>query len=55
MDSFSDVEISQYESNALISKIVPNEEDRKQFLKSLYSAIDSQETKFYRNIPTLSK
>ena len=54
-DSFSDVEMAQYESNALISKIVPDEEDRKQFLSSLYSAIDRQETKFYRNIPSLSK
>lgn len=54
-DSFSDVELSQYESNALISKIVPKEEDRKQFLTSLYSAIESQETMFYRNIPSLSK
>ena len=54
-DSFSDVEMSQYESNALISKIIPKEEDRKEFLTSLYSAIESQETMFYRNIPSLSK
>lgn len=55
LDSFSDVEMSQYESNALISKIVPVEEDRVKFLNSLFSAIDSQQTTFYRNIPSLSK
>ncbi|MEL4456027.1 hypothetical protein [Lutimonas vermicola] len=54
-DSLSDVELSQYESNALIAKIIPNEEGRMQFLTSLYSAIESQESKFYRNIPSLSK
>ena len=51
-DTFSDVEDSQYESNALLSKIVPEEEDRRNFLSSLFSAIESQETLFYRNIPT---
>lgn len=55
MDSFCDVEMSQYESNALISKIVPNEEAREEFLNSLYSVIESQETTFYRNVPALSK
>ena len=54
-DTFSDVEDSQYESNALLSKIVPEEEDRRNFLSSLFSAIESQETLFYRNIPSLSK
>lgn len=54
-DTFSDVEASQYESNALLSKIVPKEEDRRNFLSSLFSAIESQETLFYRNIPSLSK
>ncbi len=54
-DSFTDVELSQYESNALIAKIIPEEEDRRQFLTSLFSAIESQETMFYRNIPSLSK
>lgn len=55
LDSFSDVEMSQYESNALLSKIVPKEEEREQFLSSLFSAIESQQTSFYRNIPSLSK
>jgi len=54
-DTFSDVEESQYESNALLSKIVPKEEDRADFLSSLFSAIESQETTFFRNIPSLSK
>ena len=55
MDSFSDVEMSQYESNALLSKIVPGEDERSEFISSLFSAIESQETSFYRNIPSLSK
>ena len=55
MDSFSDVELSQYESNALLSKIVPKEEERRDFLTSLFSAIESQTTLFYRNVPSLSK
>lgn len=55
MDSFSDAELSQYESNALLAKIFPEENDRKQFLFSVYSAIESQETSFYRNVPSLSK
>ncbi len=55
MDSFSDAELSQYESHALLSKMYPNENDRRQFLSSLFSAIESQETSFYRNVPSLSK
>lgn len=55
LDSLSDVELSQYESNALLNKITKNEEERKQFLASIFSAIDSQQTTFYRNIPSLSK
>lgn len=54
-DSFSDVELSQYESNALLSKVVSGEEERREFLSSLFSAIESHETTFYRNIPSLSK
>lgn len=55
MDSFSDAELSQYESNALLSKMLPDQNDRTQFLLSLFSAIERQETSFYRNIPALSK
>ena len=54
-DTFSDVEESQYESNALFSKFVPDEDKREEFLSSLFSAIESQQTLFYRNIPSLSK
>ena len=54
-DSFSEVEMAQYENNALLSKIVPDEAERKQFLSSLYSAIDSQKSSFYKNVPSLSK
>ena len=55
LDSFSDAELSQYESNALLAKMFPEENERKQFLSSMYSAIESQETSFYRNVPSLSK
>ncbi len=48
-DSFSEVEMAQYENNALLSKIVPDEAERKQFLSSLYSAIESQKSSFYKN------
>lgn len=54
-DSFSDIELSQYESNALLSDIISEEEERRQFIASLFSAIESHETSFYRNIPSLSK
>jgi len=54
-DTFSDVENSIYESNALLSGIVPDETERKKFLTSLYSAIESQKTAFYKNVPSLSK
>ena len=54
-DSLSDIELSQYESNALLNKLTTDEEERKQFLASIFSAIDSQKTFIYRNIPSLSK
>ena len=54
-DSFSEIEKAHYENNALLSKIFPDEEERKQFLSSMYSAVDSQESAFYKNVPSLSK
>lgn len=55
LNSFSDAELSQYEANALISDMYPEEADRKEFLASIFSAIESQSTSFYKNIPSLSK
>ena len=55
LDSFSDAELSQYEANALLAKMFPDEEVRKEFLASIFSAIESQNTSFYKNIPSLSK
>jgi len=55
LDSFSDAEMSQYEANALLSNMFPDEVARKEFLASIFSAIESQSTSFYRNIPSLSK
>lgn len=55
LDSFSDAEMSQYEANAILSTMFPDEEARKEFLTSIFSAIESQNTSFYKNIPSLSK
>lgn len=55
MDTFSDVEHARYESNALINQLVENEEERKDFMSSVFSAIESQKTTFYKNVPSLSK
>lgn len=55
LDAFSDAEMSQYEANALLSEMYPDEVARKEFLASIFSAIESQSTSFYRNIPSLSK
>jgi len=54
-DTFSDIELSKFEGNALLAQLIPDEQERKDFFTSLYSAIDSQETSFYTNVPTLSK
>lgn len=55
LDSFSDAELSQYEANSLLSDMFPDEAARKEFLASIFSAIESQSTSFYRNIPSLTK
>ena len=55
LNSFSDAELSQYEANALLAKMFTDEEARKEFIASIFSAIDSQNTSFYKNIPSLSK
>jgi hypothetical protein len=54
-DTFSDVELAKYETNALMNQLIEDEEGRKDFMASIYSAIESQKTSFYKNVPSLSK
>ena len=55
LDSFSDAEMAQYEANGLLSDMFAEEAERKEFLASIFSAIESQKTSFYKNLPSLSK
>ena len=54
-DAWKEVENADFENNALLSKFLANEDKRKQFLSSMYSAVKSQKSSFYKNVLTLSK
>jgi len=55
VDSFSDVELSGYENHALMTQMIPDEQERTEFLRSMNSAVESQNTAFFKNVPSLSK
>jgi len=53
--SLSEIENAMYRNKEIMKKLVPDEIERKEFIESLERAIESQASKIFTNIPSLSK
>ncbi len=53
--SLSEMENAMYKNKEIMKKLVPDDIKRKEFIESLESAIESQTSKIFTNIPSLSK